>query len=145
LGPLYIDGNLYFGGGDAVVLAGTVYVTGDIAMGNANITGFGDLLAEGNITCNNYTFTVVNPVTLPLIMTVGVDKVINLNNDKSLGTMAILYAPNGQIILGNVNINGSVAATLITLNNASIEYPAELRGRADLPGAGLETITYTFK
>ncbi|MFC1986706.1 hypothetical protein ACFLWC_06970 [Chloroflexota bacterium] len=145
LGPLYINGNLEFGGGDYVVLAGTVYVTGYVTMGNADITGFGDLVAEGNITFTNYTWTVVNPVTLPLIMTVGVDKHINLGNDRALGTMAILYAPNGEINLGNVDIKGSVAAPLVTLNNAVIEYPAELRGRADLPGAGLDTVTYTFK
>ena len=59
--------------------------------------------------------------------------------------MAILYVPNGVIDLTNVNVFGGVAAALIILTNAMIEYPAELRGRADLPGAGLDTITYTFK
>ncbi|MFC2020636.1 hypothetical protein ACFLU1_02440 [Chloroflexota bacterium] len=144
LGPLYIDGDLNFGGGDDVVLAGTVYVTGDVNMVNADVTGFGDIVAEGDITFNNYTFTVVNPVTLPLLMTIGVDKEVTLGNDQDLGTMAILYAPNGVIDLGNVDVYGSVAAPLVKLNNATIEYPAELRGRADLPGAGLDTVTYTF-
>ncbi len=146
LGPLYINGNLNFGGGDDVVLAGTVYVTGDVNMGNANVTGFGDIVAEGDLTFTNYTYTVENPDYLPLLMTVGVDKSITLGNDRSgIGTMAILYAPNGEIDLNNVDVSGSVAALLIKLNNATIEYPAELRGRADLPGAGLDTVTYTFK
>lgn len=146
LGPLYIDGDLIFGGGDDVVLAGTVYVTGDVNMGNAHVTGFGDIIAEGNLTFTNYTYTVENPVTLPLLMTIGVDKNIVLGNDQTgIGTMAILYAPNGTIDLGNVDVKGSVAAPLVKLNNATIEYPAELRGRADLPGAGLNTVTYVFK
>ncbi len=146
LGPLYIDGNLVFGGGDDVVLAGTVYVTGDVNMGNANVTGFGDIVAEGDISFTNYTYTVENPVTLPLLMTVGIDKSIILGNDQTgIGTMAILYAPEGVIDLGNVDVKGSVAAPLVKLNNATIEYPAELRGRADLPGAGLDTVTYIFK
>ncbi|MDZ4245991.1 MAG: hypothetical protein U1D67_02610, partial [Dehalococcoidia bacterium] len=69
-----------------------------------------------------------------------------LNNDRiGVGTMAIIYAANGYISLNNVDIKGSVAATLISLNNDTIAYPAELRGRADLPGAGLDTVTYTFK
>ena len=144
LGPLYIDGNLAIGN-DQVVLAGTVYVTGDVDMGNADISGFGDIVAEGDINFTNYSFSVENPVTLPLIMTVGEDKTIIFGNDRGSGTMAILYAPDGVINLNNVNIQGSVAATLIILNTATIEYPAELRGRADLPGAGLDTVTYTFK
>ncbi|MFC1920491.1 hypothetical protein ACFLYQ_02060 [Chloroflexota bacterium] len=145
LGPLYIDGNLNFGGSDDVVLAGTVYVTGDVNMNNADITGFGDLVTEGDINFTNYTWTVVNPVTLPLIMTVGEGKSINLGNDRTLGTMAILYAPVGLIDLNTVDIYGSVAAPSVILNNATLEYPAELRGRADLPGAGLDTVTYIFE
>ena len=145
LGPLYIQGDLNIGNNDDVVLTGTVYVTGNVNTVNANVSGFGDIVAEGNITFTNYTYIVDNPITLPIIMTVGVGKTLNFNNDKTLGTMAILYVPNGTIALGNVDIYGSVAATLVTLNNATIEYPAELRGRADLPGAGLDTITYTFK
>ncbi|MFC2071418.1 hypothetical protein ACFLUU_01685 [Chloroflexota bacterium] len=148
LGPLYIDGNLEFGGGgggDDVVLAGTVYVTGDVSMNNAEITGFGDLVAEGDVTFTNYTWTVENPVTLPLIMVVGSGKTIDLGNDQALGTMAILYAPDGEIHLANVDVKGSVAAPLVELYAATIEYPAELRGRADLPGAGLDTVTYTFE
>ncbi|MFC2010744.1 hypothetical protein ACFLUR_00420 [Chloroflexota bacterium] len=145
LGPLYINGDLKFGQNDDVVLTGTVYVTGDVDMTNAVITGFGDVIAEGDINFYNYTYTVDNPITLPLLMTVGEDKSLILGNDQGLGTMAILYAPDGEINLANVNVKGSVAAPLVQLNNATIEYPAELRGRADLPGAGLDTVTYTFQ
>ncbi|MFC2015226.1 hypothetical protein ACFLUP_04470 [Chloroflexota bacterium] len=145
LGPLYIDGSLNFGGNDDVVLTGTVYVTGDVNMFNADVTGFGDIVSEGDITFTNYTYTVDNPVTLPLLMTVGEGKTVNLGNDQTLGTMAIIYAPIGVIDLNNVDVYGSVAAPLVQLNAAKIIYPAELRGRADLPGAGLDTVTYIFR
>ncbi|MFC1991930.1 hypothetical protein ACFLVC_04335 [Chloroflexota bacterium] len=146
LGPIYIDGNLNIGSGDDVELTGTVYVTGDVHMVYGNISGFGDIIAEGDIIFDNYTYLIDNPVTLPLIMTIGVDKSIDIENDiGDPGTMAILYAANGIIDLANLNLYGSVAAPLVQLNNAMIHYPAELRGRADLPGAGLDTVTYIFK
>jgi hypothetical protein len=146
LGPKYINGNLTVGSSARLILQGTIYVTGSINITNASVSGFGDLISEGDIILNNYTFSVANPETLPLIITIGIDKVINIENDQGdPGTTAILYAPDGRIDLTNVDILGSVAAPSVLLSNASIQYPAELRGRADLPGAGLDIITYTFK
>jgi len=43
------------------------------------------------------------------------------------------------------DVYGSVAGQQIIVNWSDIHYPAELRGRADLPGAGLKTISYSYK
>ena len=145
LGPIYIDGSLSVSGNGELVLGGTVYVTGDVDINNTDITGFGDIIAEGTLVMNNYSLTVTNPVYLPLFM--SVNKTITLSNDYPDGTFAIVYAPHaqdGEINLTGVELTGSVASTMITLDNSVIYYPAELRGRADLPGAGLDTVTYTF-
>ena len=148
LGPLYIDGDLTITGTD-VILEGTVYVTGDVDITNANISGSGDIVAEGNISMNNYTFKVDDPVILPLLMTCGIDKVIDCTNDggdsDNLNTQAVLYAPDGVIDLDNVFILGSAAANQILVTNAYFNYPAGLKGRPDLPGAGLATITYGYE
>ena len=77
-------------------------------------------------------------------MTVGVGNSIEMTNP-SVPTNGILYAPDGNIALTNTDLYGSVAADLVTLQASQIQYPADLRGRADLPGAGLDTLTYTYK
>ena len=143
LGPLYIDGNLDITNAD-VTLEGTLYVTGDVDINNATISGFGDIVAEGNISLTNYKFYVDDPDTLPLVMSINLK--IDLTNDEGdPGTEAVLYAPNDEILLSNVNVYGSVAAKTIVVSNSQIFYPASLKGRPDLPGAGLETITYGYK
>jgi len=145
LGPLYVDGKLDINNVD-IVLHGTIYVTGDVTITNCEITGFGDILAEGKLDMNNYSLNVDIPEILPLFMSVY-DSVV-MNNDLAGGTYAILYAPdenNGVINLDNVELTGSVAARLVTCVNSIINYPAEMRGRADLPGAGLDTVTYLFE
>lgn len=145
LGPLYIDGNLTIGLTD-IILTGTVYVTGDVHISQSNITGFGDILAEGDFHMDHYSLNIDNPDFLPIFVSVYAS--ISLNNDKHSGeegTQAILYAPNETIDLDTVSVQGSVAAQLVMLTNADIIYPAEMRGRADLPGAGLDTVTYLFE
>ncbi len=147
LGPLYIEGDLDIG--NNVELTGTVYVTGDVRMVNGNTYGFGDIIAEGDIRFKNYSYVVIEPETLPIIMTTGNGTLIDIGNDTGNpddpATMAIIYAPSGTINITQINVLGSVAAPTITLTNATLQYPSELRGRADLPGAGLDTVTYTFK
>ena len=149
LGPKYIDGNLTIAGTN-VILQGTVYVTGDVSFTNANVSGFGDIVAMGNISLNNYTFKVAKPSILPLIMTIGVGKEIKCTNDggskpSNLNTQAVLYAPDGVVNLNNVYVLGSAAANQILVTNAYFSYPASLKGRPDLPGAGLKTISYGYK
>lgn len=147
IGPFYIDGGHSLNINNCeVTLEGTLYVTGDVDINNATISGFGDIVAEGDISINNHTFNVDNPDTLPLIMTIGVGAKIDINNDiGDPGTEAVVYAPDGEIALTNVDVYGSVAADMIVVTNAEIHYPASLKGRPDLPGAGLETISYGYK
>lgn len=150
LGPIYINGDLDIKLSANTVLGGTVYVTGNVAIDHQTITGWGDIVAEGNIIMSTYAFNPDSLLSLPLIMSINGD--ISLDHDSNVGdegtdvgTQAVLYAPNGEIYLDNVNVYGSVAAQDITVRVSDINYPATLKGRADLPGAGLETISYGYK
>ena len=144
LGPLYIQGDLNVMKTD-IVLHGTVYVTGNVYIDQSNISGFGDILCEGGVGFNmdHYSYTIGDSPILPLIMAIngGVD----LTHDEGDGTYGILYAPQGLINLDHVEVTGSVAAPAVNLVQARINYPAEMRGRADLPGAGLDIVTYLFE
>ncbi len=146
LGPIYIDGNLTIEHDSYVKLMGTVYVTGEVDIGTSSITGFGDIIVEGRFFGRNYHFITSSTETLPIIMSVYDD--IDIQDDTYeavTGTQAIMYAPEGTARVENADIFGSVAAPNIELINSNINYPAELRGRADLPGAGLDTVTYTYE
>lgn len=150
LGPLYINGDLDIKGAADTVLEGTVYVTGNVTMDHQSIKGWGDLVAEGGIIMITYAFNPDNLLSLPLIMSINGDISLKTNENtgdtgKDSGTQAVLYAPDGVIYLDNVNVYGSVAAKDIEVRNSNINYPATLKGRADLPGAGLATISYGYK
>ncbi len=147
LGPLYIDGKVDIKHTD-IILEGTVYVTGDVSIAHSNISGFGDIVAEGDITISDYSLNSDIPNVLPLLM--SVNKSINIHDNIDPygegGTTAVLYAPSGQIYMGKVHLVGSVAAdSIVTEQDSYISYPASLKGRPDLPGAGLATISYGYK
>jgi len=144
LGPLYIVGNLSIENTD-VELQGTVYVTGTVSIKRTSFTGFGDLFSEGDFYMDNYSLNISETLVLPILMSLNGDIDLYRDNDGAQDTYAIVYAPSGDIYLDTVNLIGSVAATLVHLNNSSINYPADLRGRADLPGAGLDTVTYIYQ
>jgi len=146
LGPLYIDGKLDIKGDCSLNITGTVYATGDLNIDHTEITGFGDLLCEGKFTAHHYDMHLDNTLILPLWVSVNDNVEINADNVHENGenTTAILYAPNGVISMNHVTLIGSVAAPEVTIDQAYMYYPAELRGRADLPGAGLDTVTYIF-
>lgn len=146
LGALYIDGKVDIKHTD-IILKGTVYVTGDVTIAHSNISGFGDIVAEGNITISDYSLNSDIPNVLPLLMSVsgGINLHDNIYGEES-GTTAVLYAPSGRIYMGNVYLVGSVAAdSIVTEQDSYISYPASLKGRPDLPGAGLATISYGYK
>ena len=152
LGPTYIDGNLSVEGhavqGNAkVTLEGTVYVTGNIIIDRAELYGFGDILAEGNISVQRTSFALDIVDYLPLLMSVNGDISILGSEVSRPFVQAIIYAPApaSWLTLEWVDAYGSVAARYIRLFRSTLAYPAELRGRADLPGAGLDTVTYQFK
>jgi hypothetical protein len=157
LGPTYIDGNLTVGQSNkttTIILQGTVYVTGSVTFVGTNqqnsttLEGFGDILAEGNISFGTNNIFNLNIVDyLPLIMSVNGDISITADVNRRPYVQAIIYAPapDSQLTLSWVDAFGSVAARTINLSHASLEYPAELRGRADLPGSGLDTVIYLFK
>jgi len=143
LGPLYIDGNLTIDKTD-VILEGTVYVTGDVFIDRAKITGFGDILAGGNFEILRYSIDIGDSLILPILMSIYEDIILDRDTEGYGVTYAIVYAPNGTISVNQVELHGSVASLEVILNQSVIFYPAELRGRADLPGAGLDTVTYIF-
>lgn len=145
LGSLYINGNLDVNENTELVLQGTVYVFGDVSITKTNITGFGDIIAEGNLAMDHYSLNVNTPEILPLFMAVYGNINLTLDNRGTKGTQAIIYAPNGTINLNQIELTGSVAAELVVVTHSNINYPAEMRGRADLPGSGLDIVTYTFK
>lgn len=149
LGPLYIDGNLSIIGKESAVarvtLGGTVYVNGSVTISRAELYGFGDIVARDNIDITKTTFGLTIVKFLPLLL--SVDGSIKIDGSESYYpfVQSIIYAPGNTITLNWVNAYGSVAAGVINLFRSTIDYPAELRGRADLPGAGLDTVTYQFK
>jgi len=144
LGPLYINGNLDIKGRD-IVLGGTVYTTGSFKVDVSTITGFGDIVANGEITFDHFTMNVDNPQTLPLVMSVDGSIVVRNCQSGSPGMEAIIYSPYYNITIDVCDIVGSVAGENIVVDHSMIFYPASLEGRPDLPGAGLETITYGYK
>ncbi len=118
----------------------------DVNIDHTNITGFGDIITEGSFAMNQYSLNTDNPEYLPLFMAVNYGMSINHDDyGSNPGTQAILYAPNGTIDMNHVELTGSVAAQLVVVTQSRMNYPAELRGPADLPGAGLDIVTYTFK
>ena len=144
LGPIYVEGDLIVSRTD-LILEGTVYVTGTVSIDRAGLTGFGDILAEGNLLMERYSLDIGDSEILPLLMSVNGDITLDRDTEGWGETYAIVYAPGGTINLNLIDLYGSVAALFVNLNQSEIFYPAELRGRADLPGAGLDTVTYIFQ
>lgn len=146
LGPLYINGVLDVGGNGVLELTGTVYVTGDVSISYTEITGFGDIISEGGFDVRNYSMDIEDLLILPLFM--AVNEGMSIKNDDYYvdgSTSAILYAPNGIIDVDSVDLTGCAAGAEVNLVQSTIIYPVQLRGRSDLPGAGLDILTYLFK
>ena len=148
LGPLYINGKLDIKNDVELELTGVVYVNGDISIVDTKITGFGDIVCDGtNFDIYNYSMDPDDLLILPVLMSVNSD--ISIKNDDYGGegatTSAIVYAPKGLIDMDNVDLEGCAAGETVNLVLSTIIYPAQLRGRADLPGAGLDILTYQFK
>ncbi len=149
LGPLYINGNLSIPGhasqATTVTLQGTVYVTGSVTISRTTLKGFGDIIAAGTISMTRTTFDLTIVDFLPLTMSVNGNISVTGQSGALARTQTTMYAPEGLIDLSWAEVFGSVASPAVLMDHSTISYPAELRGRADLPGAGLDTVTYIFK
>jgi cytoskeletal protein CcmA (bactofilin family) len=134
LGPLHIHGDLTIENRAEVTLQGTVYVDGDIEIeNNCTISGSaGAIVGEGKIEIQNNSG--LNPLAIPVIMSVYDD--IVCKNNSIVG--AALYAPSGEILLdNNSEIYGAVVGYEVTTkNNFAVTHAPELTGRDDLPECG---------
>ena len=142
LGPAHITGNLIISENQIVTLTGTVWVDGTITMtGNTRIEGGETIVAVGDIQVTGNTK--LDADNTPLI--ISTDGSITVTGDS--WTTAILYAPNGDIMLsGNSMVCGAVVGRNITAEgNNEVEYLMGLRGCDDLPGAGgVNVLSYTI-
>jgi len=56
-----------------------------------------------------------------------------------------VYAPNGSVTVSNVfYLNGALGGNTVDVDNSFIYYSESLRGREDLPGGLLYTISYSY-
>lgn len=137
LGPVYIDGDLTVEAGRIVSLEGTVYVTGTITVNNGRFQGEQNVVAEGNITISGGG---VFSTVVPLFTSVSGDITLS-------GTLvdAVVYAPNGSVTVTNVfYLNGALGGNTVAVDNSFVYYSESLRGREDLPGGLLYTISYSY-
>jgi len=139
LGPKYITGYLKIEGGAEVTMGGTVYVEGLEKMdtnraihieAGTSVTGIGNFIAQdGDIKIELAIFELEN---IPLVAALygNIEKGENCDYIK-----AILYAPEGEIRMDNIEIYGAVFGKTVTLlENTTITYPAA--GETDLIGGG---------
>jgi len=137
LGPMYIDGDLTVEANTIVSLLGTVYVTGTITVNNGRFQGEQNVVAEGNITISGGG---VFSTVVPLFTSVSGDITLS-------GTLvdAVVYAPNGSVTVSNVfYLNGALGGNTVAVDNSFVYYSESLRGREDLPGGLLYTISYSY-
>ena len=137
LGPVYIEGDLTIEPGSIVTIKGTVYVTGNIEVNNARLEGIYNVAAEGNIIINGGG---VGSAVTPVFTSV-------YGNITVSGTLvdAVVYAPEGTVTVSNVlYLFGAIGGNTVDVSNAIIVYASQLRGRTDLPGGLLYTISYSY-
>ncbi len=137
LGPLYITGNLILNPDSLVVLEGPVYVVGNIEVNNGHLEGEEHVLAEGNIQIRGGGYA---SESIPVITAVYGS--IQLQGPTVDG---VLYTPNGNVELLNVELYGAIGGVQCLVNDSVITYAQELMGREDLPGSEFSLIHYAFK
>ncbi len=138
VGPLYITGNLIIDAFTAVTLEGPLYIDGTVTVNNGFILGNEHILSEGDVTINGGVY--VGSEFVPVItsiyghITAGGAGVIE----------AVLYAPNGNLVLNQTTLYGAAGGAQVIVDNAAIWYSEKLMGRADLPGSELYPLTYSY-
>jgi len=133
LGPCKIVGDLTFGNGDVLTLTGTVYVTGNINLGQHNSINLsssygslgGALVADGAIntgTNNIFSGSGQTGSYVLIISTNSSDSAISVNNNSS---GAVFYASAGAVIISNnVSVIEATGYKVIMNSNSKIQYSA---------------------
>jgi len=138
-GPKQINGNLTISNNATITLNGTVYVTGTITISNnATVklpTSYGTqsdvLFSDGVIVISSNAEIKgsgnANSFLMAMSLSDSMDQfnpAINLGNN---GDGAIIYAPNGLIVINNNSeVKEVTAYKLLLVNNAEVEYTSGL-------------------
>jgi hypothetical protein len=94
-----------------LVVSGTLELTGNITLNSS-------VMASGNIVLNG---EVINQNSNIVIFSEHGDIIISNHNNVNFGN-ALIYAPNGNVVINsnNVNINGVVIAQTVTLDSPNV-------------------------
>jgi hypothetical protein len=129
--PRKILGNLAIGGGESLVSTSTIWITGNLTLGNnASISlspsygaAGGIIIADGSVSFGNnvsLSGSGTGGSTLLIISLLG-SSAISLGNGNT--TSVILYAPNGTISIGNnADVKALAAKTISISNNVELNY-----------------------
>ncbi len=130
MGPQKINGDLTINTGKRLTLTGTVYVAGNIIIGNdgAGIgldssygSSSGVIIADGNITVgNNAVFSGADEGSYLVIVSTKNSSTENAITMGNWANAAIFYAPYGIITLGNNAVVKSVCAYKLVIGNGLV-------------------------
>ena len=138
VGPLYITGDFTVDAWTVVTLDGPLYVDGNITVNNGVMLGNEHVLCEGSVTITGGAY--FGSEFIPVITSVYQD--ITVDGPGTAET--VLFAPNGNVILNNVELYGAAGGVNVFVGNSYIWYSEKLHGRADLPGSELYPLTYSY-
>lgn len=134
-GNLYVDGDLYIGGGSPVCTldGGLIYVNGNVYFGNT-FQGYGCIFAKGNITFSGGSNSITPNKPIALYSETG-----NINlTPANTHVHGIVYAPNGDVKVqgGNTTFHGSIIGKTVsgipanlTMYENEIELPFTIGSR----------------
>lgn len=137
-GPLYITGSLIVDAWTVLELTGPLYILGSVVVSNGVMLGNEHVLCEGDIDITGGAY--YGSEQIPVITSIYGD--ITVAGPGVAET--VLYAPNGTVLLSNVQLFGAAGGAQVTVSNSYIWYSEVLHGRADLPGSELYPLTYSY-
>ncbi len=138
VGPLYITGDLMVDAWTVVTLEGPLYVDGNVTVNNGVMIGNEHVLSEGSVTITGGAY--FGSEFIPVITSIYQDITV----DGPGVAETVLFAPNGNVILNNVELYGAAGGVNVFVDNSYIWYSEKLHGRADLPGSELYPLTYSY-
>jgi hypothetical protein len=148
IGPLKIQGNLVFSNSNTLTLTGTIWVSGNVIMGNSTIiqmdnasygANSGVLITDGTVGLGNNVVirgTGQAGSYMMLLTTSPANPAITVSNNSDSG---IFYASNGFITLANnCSVKEITAYGLTMTNNVTVTYEIGLQNLffTSGPGAG---------